>query len=151
MILREANLFEVDTDAIAHGCNLAGRMGAGVAKQWRQKFPEAYTEYAARCASGHFKLGSYHGFMEAGYIGFNLGTQVFPGAHADASAIGQALASVSHYIHEYQLPLKTIGIPRIGCGIGGLTWDKVEPMILAVESVFPDVEYIVCGLPRKAA
>lgn len=145
----ECDLFDAPVDAIAHGCNMAGVMGAGIAKQWKRYFPLGFERYAETCKNGEFELGSWLGFVENGYVGFNLSTQRFPGPHADPEAIGTALGSVASFITKYNLNISTIGIPRIGCGLGGLEWEVVERWVIAVEGRFPEIEFVVCDLPKE--
>ena len=74
--LRVGDLFECgDADAIAHGCNCAGAMGAGIAVQFKRRWPEMYAEYRRRCADGRFVPGSVFLWDRSSPKVFNLGTQ----------------------------------------------------------------------------
>lgn len=118
--------------AIAHGCNTVGVMGAGIAKQVRQEHPEAFHVYANACDMGRFRLGSALPVFSspAGHPGvwiYNLGTQRQPGR--DASTWGVFLSFANMAEDTAVRKIDRVAIPRIGCGIGGLTWTEVEANI----------------------
>lgn len=51
------DLFETQCQTIGHGVNCRGRMGAGVAVEFRRRFPEMYQEYRRRCHAGELSPG----------------------------------------------------------------------------------------------
>lgn len=65
-------------EAFGHGCNLEGSMGAGIAKSFKERYPEMYEECRRRCEaqSRRFNLGDSYLWKEEGkpWV-FNLGTQ----------------------------------------------------------------------------
>lgn len=116
--------------AIAQGCNAQGIMGAGIALQIRERFPAAYEEYRELCRRGTYLLGDVHHWRGERdgqiYDVFNCCTQVKLGRDARLVAIETALCRTLTMAQE--LRIEEIGIPKIGCGIGGLSW----PIVLAV-------------------
>lgn len=116
---------------IAHGCNTAGVMGAGVAAGVRARWPACFADYRARCLAGTFRLGDAVLWTPGhGAVVINLATQVEPGAHADLSAIKRALEAACSVLSG--LGIYDLAIPWIGCGIGGLSRVRVEPVLRAV-------------------
>lgn len=130
------DLFSHKGWAIAHGCNTMGAMGAGVAKLARQRHPAMYTQYRKHCNEGLFATGSSF-IWQTGLDGdfpyqnvVNLGTQISTGADAKCTHIYEAFWRLSiHYSIIGQLETYHLGIPLIGCGIGGLKWDDVKATI----------------------
>lgn len=123
------NRFEVQ--AFAHGCNCQGSMGAGIAKGFRERYPEMYEEYRRRCKAEprQFNLGDSFLWQEEGkpWV-FNLGTQErYWRARASYEAIEAALETMKHQADEQGI--RTIAIPRIGVGYGGLSWKKVRAIL----------------------
>jgi O-acetyl-ADP-ribose deacetylase (regulator of RNase III) len=57
MTMVTGDLFELGLPAIGHGCNCVGSMGAGIAKEFRRRYPRMYQEYRQRCQRGQFGLG----------------------------------------------------------------------------------------------
>ena len=123
--------------ALAHGCNCQGSMGAGIAKEFRERYPAMYQQYRARCKAEprQFNLGdAWLWKAEDQTWVFNLGTQegVWR-ARASYQAIEAALTSMRQQADREGIP--SIAIPRIGAGYGGLSWKKVRAI---VEKVFAD-------------
>lgn len=131
MLHETGDLLDAPKDQIiAHGCNTVGAFGAGVAGQIARRMPtvaEQYKEHAP------FLLGAaqlvYYGPTNR-YV-FNLMTQLKPGRDARPSAITTAFTNMAEKIHKHHELPRLVAIPRIGCGIGGLTWQEVEPAIVA--------------------
>ena len=110
-----------DFDIIIHGCNLQQDMGGGIALQIANRYPEAAA--MDRLYGPHAKLG---GFTLANIgsdsrVIFNLYTQVYPGRDARLYAVTKGFRWVKKFIEG-----KSVGIPMIGTGIGGLEWSDVE-------------------------
>jgi O-acetyl-ADP-ribose deacetylase (regulator of RNase III) len=129
------NDFEIE--ALAHGCNCQGSMGAGIATQFRDRYPAMYTEYRRRCKAEprEFNLGDVFLWKdeEQPWV-FNLGTQegVWR-ARASYEAIETALTGMRELADAEGLT--RLAMPRIGAGYGGLSWRKVRAII---ERVFAD-------------
>lgn len=143
----------IRTGIIAHGVNCQNRMGSGIAKTIRQKWPEVYDAYmrqtrgAAMIGTGHIICVNYEQRL---YVA-NMYTQVFyghdGGKYADADAIEKALRYVAGWSDGYDLP---VYMPRIGCGLGGLNWMKdVYDRVMRVATEFPDIDIVVCDLPSQ--
>lgn len=123
---RTGDIFTSDAQALAHGCNCQGVMGAGIATQFKARYPEMYWLYRAQCTKGVFTPGYYYAFKaDNGKLILNLATQDYPGKHARYEWIESSLRAVLKDFPE----LKSIALPRIGCGIGGLTWERVKAII----------------------
>jgi O-acetyl-ADP-ribose deacetylase (regulator of RNase III) len=129
------NRFEAQ--ALAHGCNCQGSMGAGIATGFRDRYPRMYEEYRSLCKAEprRFNLGDAWLWKEEGkpWV-FNLATQErIWRARASYEAIETALRSMREQADQERIT--TIAIPRIGTGYGGLSWKKVRAII---EKVFAD-------------
>jgi O-acetyl-ADP-ribose deacetylase (regulator of RNase III) len=142
--LHRGDLFATpDLVALAHGCNCAGAMGAGIAVAFKARWPAMFAEYQTRCADGRFKLGDVFVWRAAETTVFNLATQPHWRAGAELAAIE---ASVGVMLRQGEsLGLDHIAMPRIGAGLGGLAWDDVLSVIapLAAASV---VDLRVCDV-----
>jgi O-acetyl-ADP-ribose deacetylase (regulator of RNase III) len=126
------NRFEAE--ALAQGCNCQGSMGAGIATGFRDRYPEMFAEYRRRCKAEprEFNLGDAWLWREGGKPAvFNLGTQeAYWRARASYDAIETALTSMRQQAEEARI--RSIAIPRIGVGYGGLSWKKVRAIIAKV-------------------
>lgn len=128
-----------------HGANCFGTMGAGIAGQIAQRFPEIYEADKEAFRDGRALLGSCSVYQHPGseQMFFNMYTQYNPGPDASIEAIVSALKAARFLIHAYGSdPDGAIAIPQIGCGIGGLTWAKVEAALLAAEGIGDLIVYV---------
>jgi len=126
-------------DAVAHGANCRGIMGAGVAKAIKAKFPQNFNYYNQFCNRDMFKPGDIIPFQENGFVIYNLGTQYELGADAKVENVRVSVRSMVSHAATYT-DLKQIKTVRLGCGIGGLDWDEVKPVL---EEIPSELELIV--------
>jgi O-acetyl-ADP-ribose deacetylase (regulator of RNase III) len=126
----------VGATALAHGCNCAGSMGAGIAVGFRERYPAMFEEYRRRCRAvpPELEMGGAFLWREEGQAAvFNLGTQPRPGRGATYPAVESALRAMREQADAADI--QSIAIPRIAAGYGGLSWKKVKVLI---ENVFSD-------------
>lgn len=128
----------VGAEALGHGCNCAGSMGAGIAVGFRERYPAMFEEYRRRCKTvpPEFEMGGVFLWVEAGKPAvFNLGTQPRPGRGATYPAVEAALRTMRAAADE--AGIRSIALPRIAAGYGGLSWKKVRALI---DATFGDWE-----------
>lgn len=134
-------------DIIAHGCNCIGVMGAGVAKQIADKYPEALAADEA-----HEELFE-HTFEQLGTFSaatvdndkriYNLYTQPMPGKSFNFSAFRLAIKAMKSDLPAWhEQPQPKIGFPYIGCGLAGFEYPEIIEKVIAEELSEYDV-YIV--------
>lgn len=140
------DLFRSGLPALAHGCNTQGAMGAGIAKEFRRRWPEMYEAYRERCRAGEFRLGGVFVWGTDPVI-FNLATQPRPGPSATLDAIASAVQAMLDSAAD--LGIAKIGLPRLGAGLGGLDWSKVADCLDRVAGQ-SDIELIVYTLEPAA-
>lgn len=146
---RTGDLFDQQLPAYGQGCNTRGLMGAGIARQFRRRWPAMYEHYRQACLSGRLQLGMMASWIVApSPVIFSLATQDRPGPHARLDAIGQAVEAM--LAHAEWRQLSAIGIPRIGAGIGGLAWTDVRKVLEDVAADSP-VRLVVVTLPGETS
>lgn len=126
---------------IIHGCNAQGVMGSGFAKAIRQHYPEAYEYYRQIYEGVGLTLGQAVVLdcsigLDSGVKVANLITQEFYGrtpnkTYVSYSAIEQALEDMMEFVYfdtafGYDVHLH---YPKIGAGLGGGDWGKIEAII----------------------
>jgi O-acetyl-ADP-ribose deacetylase (regulator of RNase III) len=121
------DLFELSLPAVGHGCNCVGAMGAGIAKEFRRRFPQMYSEYRQLCKSGQFQLGDIFVWQADGLLIYNLATQPVPRPSATLEAINASVRAALADAEQRSVP--RLGIPRIGAGLGGLAWQDVAAVL----------------------
>ena len=130
---------------IAHLCNDAGGWGAGFVLAVSRRWPEPERRYreASRLATG-LRLGDVQIVrVEPGIVVANLIAQSgFPApgrpCAVDYGALRCCLVEVALWAHEHDA---SVHLPRIGCGIAGGSWDRVEPLVARVASRVPVTVY----------
>jgi O-acetyl-ADP-ribose deacetylase (regulator of RNase III) len=133
----------VEAEALAHGCNCAGSMGAGVAVGFKQRYPAMFEEFRRRCKAKppEFTLGDVFLWREEGKPAvFNLGTQPRPGRGATYPIVEAALRALREAADE--AGITSIAMPRIAAGYGGLSWKKVKALIESCFADWPGVLYV---------
>lgn len=143
MILTEAygDIFDVasdyECDAVGHGANVDGLMGAGIARLFKNKFPSNYKLYREICflaKRNNIEIaGSYCGLLDinSGKAVYNLFTQDRPGHNARIEWVAESFEDVVS--SEVFSPVRMC-IPKIGCGIGGLEWEDVKTTLEEIDS-----------------
>jgi O-acetyl-ADP-ribose deacetylase (regulator of RNase III) len=134
-------LRQTDADAIVNTVNCVGVMGKGIALQFKNKWPANYKAYKAACQNGEVQIGKMFVFdcgrlVKPHYI-INFPTKDHWRAKSKIEFIHSGLIDLIEQVR--QLNIKTIALPPLGCGNGGLAWSEVRPLIENAFSVIPEV------------
>lgn len=124
MIIKHGDMFTTDAEAIGHGVNTHGIMGAGVAARVRAVHPRTFMLYQTACNEGTLQPGGCLVTRDAGIFVFNMATQQRPGPNAQLHLVKMATDVAIRQAQH--LNIGRIAIPQIGCGIGGLQWPDVH-------------------------
>lgn len=144
---RTGDLFaQPDLTALAHGCNCAGAMGAGIAVEFKRRHPAMYAAYKSLCTEKKFRPGDVFTWKEGALTVFNLGTEEHWRKGATLDAIEQSVAAMAREAEGRGIT--KVGIPRIGAGYGGLKWEDVRAVIERA-TAGTNVTLVVVTLPRK--
>jgi O-acetyl-ADP-ribose deacetylase (regulator of RNase III) len=126
---RTGDLFTTEAPALAHGVNTQGVMG-GIAAQFAARYGGLERDYDYHCFRGGFLPGDiyvWEGTVPLEPTIYNLATQDAPGPNARIEWVAFALANMATDLRDRRIT--RVAMPRIGCGIGGLTWEQVEPFV----------------------
>lgn len=144
---RTGDLFgQEDLKALAHGCNCAGAMGKGIAVGFKERYPAMYKFYNGICKSTGFVTGDVFPYYDkqTDVVVFNLMTQRHWTTPATIEAIAMSVERM--FMHAQTLNIQKIGIPKIGCGLGGLDWDVVRPVLEKLSNEY-HITLVVVSLP----
>lgn len=143
---RVGDLFEqTDLDAVAQGVNCVSKMGSGIAPVFKRYWPSMFNQYKTLCESGQFVVGDVHAWQApSGVWVYNLATQHFTGKDARLDAIETALPKM--LAHMAANGVASVGLPRIGAGIGGLDWADVQEVVHRVADASP-LRVVLVSLP----
>lgn len=125
------DLLAQSADAIVNTVNCVGVMGKGIALQFRKKWPANFKAYAAACESGELRIGNMFvfdcgGLLQPNFI-INFPTKNHWREKTKISYIDDGLADLAQVIRK--LGIRSIAIPPLGCGNGGLLWSDVRRKI----------------------
>lgn len=133
------NIFDSDCEAIVNTVNCVGVMGGGLAKQFRLRYPEMNRDYQAACARGEVQIGKmYNWYDHPDCWIINFPTKDDWRNPSQLSYIIDGLKDLRLVIAD--LHLKSIAIPPLGCGLGGLEWADVRPLIEELRDIAARVE-----------
>jgi len=124
---KKGDMFKEHSDNIICTVNSVGVMGTGVAKEVKNRFPEASKYYVYKCKKGLISEGDV-------WICDDIYTSVIFFAtknhwrnDSNYSMIDIGLTKLVGLI--YKNNIHSLTMPKIGCGNGGLDWDIVKDMI----------------------
>lgn len=146
LVLKTGDLFTSTADALGHGVNCMGLMGAGIAVAFKERCdPAMYEEYRKLCEQKLLKPGLIYPFRNSdGRYVINIASQEYPGPDATYEWLDSGMANALAYCS--QRGLKSLAVPRIGCGIGGLEWDTVRDLMQQCANSYADVDLEVWSL-----
>lgn len=132
----EGDIFEADVDALVNPVNCKGVSGKGLAKQFKDRFPENQKHYENMARKGKLHLGDilvYHDYEilngEDRRIIINFPTKNHWEDESYIETISDGMEVLRGAIAAYNI--ESIAIPPLGCGLGGLDWFYVKPVIVA--------------------
>ncbi|WP_295392240.1 macro domain-containing protein [uncultured Thiodictyon sp.] len=134
-----------ESEALINTVNCVGVMGRGIALQFKRVYPENFDAYAAACKRGEVQPGQMF-FFETGrltaprYI-INFPTKRHWRGKSRIEDIEAGLKALVTLIQEKQI--RSIAIPPLGSGLGGLDWADVRPRIEAALNRLPDVHVAI--------
>ena len=146
------DLLAADVDALVNTVNCVGVMGKGIALQFKRRYPGNFDSYTAACKNNEVKLGNMHvvelhAISGPHYI-INFPTKDHWKSRSRLKDIAAGLDNLVQVIAD--LKIKSIAIPPLGAGNGGLPWSDVEPLIHEKLTHLTDVK-IVLFTPSNAA
>jgi O-acetyl-ADP-ribose deacetylase (regulator of RNase III) len=142
---KKGNILAEDVEALVNTVNCVGIMGRGIALQFKNAFPENFRSYAAACGRSEMHPGRMYVF-ETGkltnprYI-INFPTKRHWRGKSRIEDIDSGLASLAKEIRS--LSIRSIAIPPLGSGLGGLNWSRVRPLIEARLRELSDVRIVI--------
>jgi O-acetyl-ADP-ribose deacetylase (regulator of RNase III) len=131
-----------DVDAIVNTVNCVGVMGKGIALQFKNKWPGNFDFYHAACKAGRVTPGKMLVFDAGAYAQphyiINFPTKDHWRGSSKLSFIEDGLVDLVAHIQA--LGIRSIAIPPLGCGNGGLDWADVKPLIMQAFASLPELD-----------
>ena len=144
------DLFESQAQTLVNTVNCVGVMGKGVAAAFKQRFPAMFEDYRRRCERHAVRLGEPYLYRDAsGALIVNFPTKDH---WRSPSRLGDIERGLDHFVaHAAQWGVRSVAMPPLGCGNGGLEWSDVGPLIYRKLHALPlDVEVYAPYATSKA-
>jgi O-acetyl-ADP-ribose deacetylase (regulator of RNase III) len=142
---KSGNILAEDTEALVNTVNCVGVMGRGIALQFKKAFPENFKAYARACKEEKVTPGKMFVFETGQLVNprliINFPTKRHWRAHSRIEDIENGLKALKCTIQEYKI--RSIAIPPLGCGLGGLDWYEVKTLIEAILKPLDNVQIIL--------
>ena len=136
------NLLTADVEALVNTVNTVGVMGKGIALMFKERFPKNMAEYALACKEGRVRTGEMFVSDTGELTGVkwivNFPTKQHWRAKSKIEWIADGLKDLRLFIEQHNV--KSIAIPPLGAGNGGLDWMDVKPLIEDALADLRDVE-----------
>ena len=127
----QGNLLEAETEAVVNTVNTVGIMGKGIALMFKERFPRNYEAYVRACARDEVHLGKMYVTENEELFGprwiINFPTKTHWRVKTQIEWVQEGLKDLVRIIDEKNI--RSIAIPPLGCGNGGLDWREVRPLI----------------------
>jgi O-acetyl-ADP-ribose deacetylase (regulator of RNase III) len=127
-LVRNGNIFNSSASALVNPVNCVGTAGAGLALAFKRRFPFQTAEYARQCRAGNIRIGRVTVIRRAqdrSMICFPTKQHWKDSSNLPDIELG--LIALRKAILENDFD--GVAVPALGCGLGGLDWEDVRPLI----------------------
>ncbi|MDI9319568.1 MAG: macro domain-containing protein [Phycisphaerales bacterium] len=129
---KTGNLLDSKAEALVNTVNTVGVMGKGIALQFKNMFPNNFKLYANACKNKEVNVGQLlvaeeEALLAGKKIIINFPTKTNWRLPSEYQYIEAGLIELVKVIKEKRI--KSLAIPPLGSGNGGLDWNKVKPIL----------------------
>ena len=138
----QGDILRAEAEALVNTVNCVGVMGRGIALQFKNVFPANFKAYEAACRRDEVQPGRMFVF-DTGELTWPRYIINFPTKRhwRGKSRIEDIQAGLGALVDEIRTRnIRSIAIPPLGSGLGGLDWAKVRPLIERALSALPEVD-----------
>lgn len=122
-----ASIFDSPHQTLVNPVNTVGSMGAGLALEFRDRFPRMFEQYKRDCEAGKFRGGGLVVYTQSRPWVLNFPTKEHWRERSNLRLITDGLRT---FVMTYaSRKITSVAFPRLGSGLGGLEWTKVKPLM----------------------
>lgn len=143
--LQQGDILKAKADVLVNTVNCVGVMGRGIALQFKKAFPDVFKAYEAACKRGEVEPGKVlvhdlNRFEQPHYV-INVPTKEHWRGKSRMDYVEVGLEALVAEIRR--LGAKSVAVPPLGCGLGGLDWEDVRPRIEQAFAALPHVRVLL--------
>ncbi len=142
---KTGDILKADAEALVNTVNCVGIMGRGIALQFKNDFPENFKAYVAACKRKEVQPGRMFVFETGTFTNpkfiMNFPTKRHWRGKSRMEDIDSGLKALVEEIRVRGI--RSIAIPPLGSGLGGLNWADVRPRIVEALRGLNDLQVIV--------
>jgi len=127
----QGSIFDSGAQWLVNPVNTVGVMGAGLALEFKKRFPDVFLAYQSACRRGEVRIGEM--FLSRPVVHFP--TKEHWKAPSRLEYVERGLVPLAALVKAQGV--QTIAIPALGCGLGGLAWSDVK---VRIEAAFQNVD-----------
>lgn len=143
MVIGRGDLLSADVEALVNPVNTVGVMGKGLALAFKTAFPECFVAYERACRAGEVVVGRVLVCERASAPRFviHFPTKRHWRQRSELGFVRDGLVDLVRVVKERRIG--SIAVPALGCGLGGLEWAEVRPLIVSAFDAVPAVSVVL--------
>jgi O-acetyl-ADP-ribose deacetylase (regulator of RNase III) len=153
--LTQGDILKADAEALVNTVNCVGIMGRGIALQFKKAFPTNFKAYTVACKAdqvqpGKMFVSDLNHLYNPRFI-INFPTKRHWKSKSLIEDIQSGLTDLIAIVQQHNI--RSIAIPPLGCGLGGLNWEDVKPLITEAFQAVPEVNVLLfepAGAPQAS-
>lgn len=141
----QGDILEAEAEALVNTVNCVGVMGRGIALQFKSAFPANFKAYAAACNRAEVQPGRMFAF-DTGELTWpryiiNFPTKRHWRGKSRVEDIQAGLLALAAEVRARDI--RSLAVPPLGSGLGGLDWAAVRPLIEQALATLPEIDVLV--------
>jgi O-acetyl-ADP-ribose deacetylase (regulator of RNase III)/uncharacterized protein YwgA len=133
------NIFDSKAQTLVNTVNCVGVMGKGLAKEFKDRFPIMFKQYQQACRRKKIRSGAPFLYRELHRNILCVPTKDNWKEPSKYEFIEAGLKAIRENYEKWDI--KSLAVPPLGCGLGGLDWNKVKKIIIQFLDDLPiDIE-----------
>lgn len=120
--------------------NTFGRMGKGIALDFKKAYPDLYKGYQDHCENPEHGIKHHYVYEQDGRYIYCFHTKHHWRENSSLQIVQRGLYVLYHWLKKHP-KVESVAMPPLGCGNGNLDFKDVLPMILKFADQFPNVVF----------
>lgn len=143
--LTQGDILKADAHALVNTVNCVGIMGRGIALQFKRAFPDNFKAYASACKAHQVQPGKMFVYdrhpLDCPRWIINFPTKRHWKNQSRLEDLQAGLIDLLQIVKQQQI--HSLAIPPLGCGLGGLNWEVVKPLIIEAFQAVPEIDVLL--------